>query len=140
MVAGGLKFPFNPRFFAYGSLPIYLMRAASEILSLFSKNIMPTDMKYLAICGRTISALLATLTIPLIYLISKRVFNKAVGIISALLLSGAVISIQNAHFVTVDTTLVFFIALIVYLSLLIFERHKMRDYILFGIVMGLALC
>ena len=139
MVAGGLKFPFNPRFFAYGSLPIYLMRAASEILSLFSKNIIPTEMRYLAICGRTISALLATLTIPLIYLISKRVFNKAVGILSAILLSGAVISIQNAHFVTVDTTLVFFIALIVYLSLLIFERHKMRDYILFGIVMGLAL-
>ncbi len=139
MVAGGLRFPFNPRFFAYGSLPIYLIRAASEILSLFSKNIIPTEMRYLAICGRTISALLATLTIPLIYLISKRVFNRVVGIVTALLFAGAVISVQNAHFATVDTTLVFFITLIVYLSLVIFERHKMRDYILFGITMGLAL-
>ena len=59
--------PLNPKFFAYGSFPIYLLRAVSALAPVNSYNVPGRVDTYVALglLGRTLSALfdLATLTL-----------------------------------------------------------------------------
>ena len=129
----------NPKFFAYGSLPIYLLKIAQMAVDamLARLNRPPADF---FIIGRTISALFGSLTLLLLYRFGKRFFSERVGILSAALLGVTVFHIQLSHFLTVDVMLTFFVACAVYYAARLTESpEKLRYSLLCGATIGFAL-
>lgn len=123
----------NPKFFAYGGLPIYLYRALGEGVVAVTQN--PrwlTDWGHIAVIGRSVSATLSTISIFLMYLVGCAYFSRATGLASAAFLSFSPWTIQQAHFDTTETMLVFFLLLLLY-----FARTK--KVVLLGLIWGLAL-
>ncbi|MBI2420677.1 MAG: glycosyltransferase family 39 protein, partial [Candidatus Levybacteria bacterium] len=131
----------NPEFFAYGSLPVYLYRAGGDFLVYITKD---TDWVYnwgdINLIGRYFSAIFSSLTIPFIYLLSKKIFNKEVALISTFLSAFCVGIIQTAHFSVTESILMFSVVLITLLSINIINKPlRKRNYIALGIVFGLSL-
>lgn len=87
-------------FFVYGTFPIFIIKALSQITHLNSYN-------SVTLVGRFTSALLDTSIILLVYLISHQVFkNKIAGIFSAFFYTLSTLPIQLSHFYAVDTFMV----------------------------------
>ena len=59
--------------------------------------------------ARLVSSFFASLCIPIVYLIARRLFDSKIAIISALLLPGCYLHFQIARWATTDMTLNFFI-------------------------------
>ncbi|GAK54839.1 glycosyl transferase family 39 [Candidatus Vecturithrix granuli] len=130
----------NPKFFAYGSLPIYLLKivhVASQTVAAWLGK--PPYINFFLV-GRVVSALFGSLTILLLYLLGKRGFSERVGGLSAAFLALTVLHIQLSHFLTVDVMLTFFVVTAFYFLISLPEgRHLLRDYLLSGVCIGLAL-
>lgn len=129
--------PLNPKFFAYGSFPIYLLKAAGAFTSIFSPSLATYD--GLNLVGRFISTLFDLGTIFLLYLLGKRLWKQSVGLLAALFYTLAVLPIQLSHFYAVDTPLTFFTILTLYLAVRFFDKPSMPKAILIGFIFGLAL-
>src|SRR3990167_9885086 len=138
-----VRFPdkLDPEFFAYGSFPIYIYRTAGEVLLKVTKD---TSWNYewgnINLVGRFFSALFSTLTIPLIYVLGRRLFNRYVGLFSAFFFSFCVGVIQTAHFAVTESILIFSVVSVTLLSLLILEHPtKKINYLLLGGLFGASL-
>ncbi|HPH94966.1 MAG TPA: phospholipid carrier-dependent glycosyltransferase [Anaerolineaceae bacterium] len=92
----------------WGQLPIILIRAAGELTG-------QTGYDEIRLLGRTLSAFFDSLTVLLVFLTGRRLYSNRVGLLAAALSALAVMQIQQAHFMTVDTFSVFFAALCLYL-------------------------
>ncbi len=122
----------NPKFFAYGSLPIYLLFLLGQILNLASYD-------RIAILGRVLSALADSGTVLLVFWLGKKLINRSVGIIGALFYTFSVLPIQLSHFYAVDTLLTFFITLTLILSICYYEKPSFKKAIILGLFLGAAL-
>lgn len=133
----------NPKFFAYGGLPIYLYRALGELVATITHN--PrwyTDWGAIAVVGRYVSATLSTTSILLIYLVGRSYFTRAAGLASAVGLAFSPWAIREAHFATTETVLVFFLLLLLLLSRRLSAAGSpdlIRATSAAGLVWGLAL-
>ncbi len=96
----------NPGWFPYGSLPLYLLKAAGYLAPPVFEN---PPLIELAQAGRVVSALLDTLTVVLVYLIGRRLFGRWEGLLAATMIGLAVLHIQQAHFFVSDLMLGTFI-------------------------------
>lgn len=137
MAVTGLHFPtqLNPHFFAYGSLPIYLIYILSVISSGFSAAV---SFSQAILVGRFISAILATALIPLIYLIGQKLWNKTTGLLAATLSVFCVGIIQFAHFATFEMWLTFFSLLLLWFCLRLREEpDSLRPILGIGLVFGI---
>ena len=128
--------PLNPRFFAYGSLPMYLLKGIATVADLFQDR--PLDLNGLAMLGRLLSSLADLVTILLVFLIGRRLFNAWVGLLGGTLFAFTVLSVQLAHFFTVDTLLTTIVTATLYFSLRLMQEGKLRDGLLAGVFVGLA--
>lgn len=100
----------NPDFFAYGSLPFYILRIVAHALS----PLIPALETYgkLFILGRPLNALFDTGTLLVIFILAKQLTRRSTyALFASLLYSILVFPIQNAHFYTVDTQLTFWLML-----------------------------
>ncbi len=130
----------NPKFFAYGGLPIYLYRALGEmVVGITDDPEWLMGWGHIAVIGRYVSATLSTISIFLIFLVGRSLFSPAVGLISALLLTFSPWAIREAHFATTETMLVFFILLLLYLSNKHILHNSKFKILLLGVTWGLAL-
>ena len=127
--------PLNPRWFPYGSLPMYAVKIVQGI----SLPIKEMNFNELLFVGRSLSALADVGTVIMVFLLGNQLYNRRVGILASLLLALSVLHIQLSHFYTVDTYLTFFIVTSVYFMARIMEKGKTRDSILAGVFIGLAL-
>ncbi|MDO8429567.1 MAG: glycosyltransferase family 39 protein [Candidatus Daviesbacteria bacterium] len=127
----------NPNFFAYGSLPIYLLKIAGGVGSLLN----PTLSEYdgITLLGRFLSVLFDVGSILLLYLLGKKVFSNSVGLLASLFYSVSVLPIQLAHFWAVDTPLTFFILLSLYRIVIFKEKPQFKNSALLGLTFGLAI-
>lgn len=127
----------NPKFFAYGSLPFYLLK----ITSLNLAHIFPpaSSYDYLSLIGRFISAMFDTLTVYIIYL-TCLLFPKGrkFALLASFLYATCVLPVQLSHFYAVDTLLTCFIYLSLYFSLKFYFDNKSRNIIFSGIFTGFA--
>ena len=72
-----------PGFHDYNGLSVYLLKSASLIAStLLQSPYWSATPEGVTLVGRFVSALLATASIPLIYTIAKRLWNKEIGMIN----------------------------------------------------------
>ncbi|MCA9382847.1 glycosyltransferase family 39 protein [Candidatus Dojkabacteria bacterium] len=127
---------YNPDFFAYGTLPIYLTRV-------FSGN----DFPQAILVGRTMSAFFSTLLIPLTYLITKKALiiidkkkknQSGLALFAAVLVAFAPGMIQFAHFATYEIFLTFEYMLAIFFAFRVAEKGRLRDYIFLGLALAFA--
>ena len=119
----------NPKFFAYGNFPLYLLKALSFGAGYAD---LPT-------IGRILSVLFDLGTIFLIFKVGKKVFSSQVALWASFFYSVCVLPIQLSHFYTVDVILNFFILLTLYRLILFYEKQSFRRAILVGVSFGAAL-
>lgn len=128
----------NPKFFAYGSFPLYFLKFISWLVSLAAGKQWATY-QYLPILGRIISSLFDLGTVILIFKIGKKLFNEKIAFLSALLYSTCVLPIQLSHFYAVDVILNFFIWLTLWRLILFYQEPVLISALLVGASFGLAL-
>lgn len=83
-------------FFVYGTLPIFIIRYVGEWTA-------QTSYDAITYLGRLLSAMAELGTILLVFLIGFKLYDKWVGLLAAAFYAFAVLPIQQAHFMTVDT-------------------------------------
>ncbi|OGL38851.1 MAG: hypothetical protein A2042_01775 [Candidatus Schekmanbacteria bacterium GWA2_38_11] len=138
----------NPHFFLYPSLYLYILyityglyylllkgldffSSLDDLFTLFVLN--PAPLHFIS---RGITALLGTLTIYLLYLLSKKLYSREIALISSLILSLTYLHARDSHFGTTDVPLTFLILLAYIFISDIFLSGK--NYILAGIISGFS--
>ena len=127
--------PWNPRWFPYGSLPIYILKFTGAF-SGFIPGLDPNDLR---VPGRAVSALADVVTVALVYALGAMIWSRKVGLLASALTAIAVIHVQLSHFFAVDTLM----ALLCFASVLFLVRvarsGRLSDSILAGLFLGLGL-
>jgi hypothetical protein len=122
----------NPHFFAYGSLPLYLikMTAAATGLDRAGGHI---------VVARGLSAFFGTLAVALTMVVGWTVWGRWAGLLSGTLLTLAVHHVQTAHFGTVDNMLTVLLLITVLGALRMVHGATWRSAAVTGLVIGAAL-
>ncbi len=144
--------PLNPGnkdfgFFVYGTLPVFMVRYAGQWTGQVGYDLN-------TLLGRSISAAMDTITILLTFLIATKLVNRWAGLIAAALYAYAVLPIQLAHFMTVDSFTNTFGAMTVLIAVIILKRGEISSsdkngkakkawldlwpYLAFGAALGMA--
>ncbi len=137
--------PLNPRFFAYGSFPMYLLALLGYCL-----HIPPTDpgsIVPLAYLGRVLSALFDSGTILLTGLLALRLADMtqsargwSCALLAATLVAFTPLQLQLSHFFAVDTLLLFFVMLTLLSCVYVVETKRVMLWsLIIGVGYGLAL-
>ena len=139
--------PLNPHFFAYGSLPLYLLATIGNLLSHISPTL--ANFANLTLTGRVLNALFDTGTILLtgclgLVLTSDRTPGRryawSVALLAAALVAFTPLQLQLSHFYTVDTMLLFFVTLTIFACVVLVDSDKpVRWSLIAGLGYGLAL-
>ena len=125
----------NPRWFPYGSLPLYLLKGVDLVSGLLSGD----GLGDLRATGRVLSALADTATVFMVWLLGSRLYGRREGLLASALAALAVLHIQLSHFFTVDTFLALFCVAAVYFMLRVAAEGRYRDSALAGVFVGAAL-
>ena len=141
--------PLNPHFFAYGSLPIYLVRLIALLVAAAA------DPDNLHLVGRPLAVLFDLGTIILTYCLARQLWptpraadaretrvgvdGGAIGLLSAALVSFAVLHVQLAHFYASEPLLAFLVMLALNLAVAAARRPTLARAAALGGVVGLAL-
>jgi len=147
-----LQFPnqMNPNFFAYGSLPIYIVYFSGIIYNYLLSAMVghwSLDIGHLgsvsfeqAIIGlRILSATLSVLLIPLFYLTGKKLKSEATGIVLAFFALTSIGFIQYSHFGTYEMFLTFFTALLFLLCLHYLSNPTKINLLYISIISGILI-
>ena len=127
--------PWNPGWFPYGSLPLYLLKG----VQLGAAPLGGLDLVEMRLAGRAVSALADSLTILAVYLLGLRLADRRVALLASLLTATAVLHIQLSHFAGVDTLLTFFVVLSILGALRAADHRTRGASVLAGAAVGLAL-
>ncbi len=132
-----IQSPWNPHFFAYGSLPLYLLKLTSMLFT----NLAPYLTTYdgINLLGRAISATFDLITIIFIYLLGKTLKGYKEGLMAAFFYSISVFPIQTSHFYAVDTLLTCFITITIYLLIKFYANPSLLKAILIGTSIAFAM-
>ncbi|MFB3881143.1 MAG: phospholipid carrier-dependent glycosyltransferase [Armatimonadota bacterium] len=128
----------NPHFFNYGTLYIYLVGIPAVVFHLVPDPVrFPQGLAPLYLAGRIVTALLGAATIPVLYLALRRE-SKGLAWGSALLLAICPLHVINSHYATVDVPATFFITLAFLFALRGAGQPTLKHAILAGLFVGLA--
>ncbi|MGH7858462.1 MAG: glycosyltransferase family 39 protein, partial [Candidatus Binatia bacterium] len=119
-------------FFVYGTFPLFFVRIAGEWLGL-------TDYGHVHLVGRVASALFDLGTVILTWRLGRLIAGPRVGVAAAALVTFSVVSIQQAHFFTVDSFAAFFAAATLLALLRAAESGRLVWHLVFGASFGLML-
>jgi len=128
----------NPHFFNYGTLYIYLVGVPAVLLGLVAKaDLFPAGLSALYLEGRLITALLGTATVPVLYFALRRE-SRWLAAISAALLALCPLHVVNSHYATVDVPATFFLAVAFLLALRGSDWPDLKAALALGAAVGLA--
>lgn len=129
----------NSGSFAYGTLPVFMVHTAAEVLAKITDNRVWQSSTAIPLVGRGVNVFADMLSILFIFLIGRRLFGETQGLLAAMLYAGAVLPIQLAHFWTVDTISHLFFIIALYYAVIISQTNRTWAYLLFGVAMGAAI-
>ncbi len=154
--------PLNPHFFAYGSLPIYLLKLVYTLLAPLWPTLRGGD--HLHLVARPLVALADLGTVYLTYRLALKVWRtreaeeppapqeaahqpvatglpreRAVALLAAAFVSLAILHVQLAHFYTADPLLTLAVMLTLNLAADVAQGGDRRYQLGLGIALGLAL-
>ncbi len=127
--------PWNPGWFPYGSLPLYLLKGVQLGAAPFGG----LDLVEMRLAGRAVSALADSLTVLAVYLLGLRLADRRVALLASLLAATAVLHIQLSHFAGVDTLLTLFVVLSILAAVRASEHRTWAASAMAGAAVGLAL-
>jgi predicted membrane-bound dolichyl-phosphate-mannose-protein mannosyltransferase len=132
----------SAKFFMYSPGPSYLLNLVVRVYQLFAHPLnltIPRDEITYMVLGRAISATLGTATIPLVYVVAKRVSGRLAGVLAAFLLACAVIHLRDSHFFALDVSMAFCTVLAWCFLTRTVERGTTSATIASGLGLGLGL-
>ncbi|HEX8835195.1 MAG TPA: phospholipid carrier-dependent glycosyltransferase, partial [Abditibacteriaceae bacterium] len=154
IAVAGLDFfggDFNPDFYNYPSLAIYLayfMHGIGALFGVFGATQTPFGLlSDLVMSGRLVTAFLGAATAPLVFLVAREVViahsghQNRVAALAGILMALSPGHLQHSHFATVDVPATFFITLCLWLSVRTMNnaaRQRTRLLILAALAAGLA--
>ncbi len=142
------------RLFPYGHFPLYLgvltaemlsdLAGAARLLPLPDRNIAlmeqaNTTCEGTAFAGRLLMALLDTVTIILLFLVGRRLYGAAGGLLAAALYAYTAQAVQLSHFFAIDPAGTTFVVLAVYGGVLMVQDRSWRGVLYAGVGGGLAI-
>ncbi|HAL46128.1 MAG TPA: hypothetical protein DCP37_00055, partial [Dehalococcoidia bacterium] len=127
--------PWNPRWFPYGSFPLYFLKGVQLIYGLLPVS----DLNDLRIAGRLVSALADVATVAMVFVIGKTLYTRRIGLWASALVTLAVIHIQLSHFFAVDTFLALLTVLTMYFLVRVAREGRVGDSVFAGLFLGLGL-
>ncbi len=127
--------PLNPHWFPLGSILIYMMVFFRSAIELFT-DIGGLEMRYV---GRTLSALADVGSVLMVFVLGRRLYGRKVGLLAAGLTGLAVIHVQHSHFYRPETFTVLLTLATIWATLRMVEKRRLRDSVLLGLMLGLAL-
>ena len=127
--------PLNPRWFPYGSLPLYLLETVQSVAG----NWTDLDLFELRLPGRALSALADTGTVVMLMSLGAVLYGRRIGLLAAGLLAVTVLHIQLSHFFTVDSFLALFVVASLFFMARVAKHGGWRNSALAGLFLGLAL-
>ncbi len=151
-------------FFVYGTAPIFIVRYTAEALNVTRATLAVAESGWQAdlyqrlfgpeadtliarfgtgyngvhLVGRWLSALFDLMTVWLLFFVARRLYDDRVGLLSSAFYAFAVSPIQQAHFWTVDSFATTFVVAALYFAARTLDEHRWRNYVLFGIFLGLS--
>ncbi|MPZ14269.1 MAG: hypothetical protein GEU73_07565 [Chloroflexi bacterium] len=155
--AGSPLNPYNRDFgsYVYGTFPLFVVRWVAEAVQATATGLPAapagpvadlvdhlrqlTTYGEIHLLGRMVSAMADLLTILLIFLIGRRLYGNAVGLLAVLLAAFTVLQIQAAHFFTVEPPLTLLATLAFYLAVRVATSGSLVHWALLGVVTGLAI-
>ncbi len=145
---------YNPHFFKYGSLMIYLNLLIDQLYRIYLTGDLASvaNIRIEADTGwhwtishpsfyfwnRFLTATMGTATVFITYLISRSICNRWTGIISAFFLSILPIHIVHSGFVTMDAPVALFVSFVALFSILFIAEKEIIYFILSLICVGFA--
>lgn len=154
MVGGALRMgasrSLQPSTFIYPALLMYLF--AAEYLGLLVVGLLTrlfssmaqfqqfafTDPTLFYLLPRLAVALVGTTTIPLAYLLGKRLYGRWAGVVAAALIAASVMHVQMSHQARHWVPVSFLTLTILWVSMDLAEKGRRRDYWLSGLLVGLT--
>ena len=127
--------PLNPHWFPLGSILIYVLVFFRSVVELFT-DIGGLEMRYV---GRTLSALADVGSVLMVFVLGRRLYGRNVGLLAAGLTGLAVIHVQHSHFYRPETFTVLLTLAVIWATLRMVEKRRLRDSALLGLMLGLAL-
>ena len=127
--------PLNPHWFPLGSILIYALVFLRSVVELFT-DVGGFDMRY---AGRTLSALADVGSVLMVFVLGRRLYGRNVGLLAAGLAALAVIHVQHSHFYRPETFTVLLTLASIWATLRMVEKRRLRDSVLLGLIVGLAL-
>jgi hypothetical protein len=100
----------SAKFFMYSPGPSHVLNLLVRIYEALVHPLnlaVPRDEVTYMVLGRAISAALGTATIPLTYLVARRVSGRLAGVLAAFLLACTVIHLRDSHFFALDVSMTF---------------------------------
>ncbi len=125
----------NPRWFPYGSFPLYLLEIVVGLAEL-APGVAIDDLRPPA---RVISALADVAAVAAVYLLGASMWSRRIGVVAAGAAALAVIHIQVSHFFAVDTLLALLAVAAIFFLVRVARQGKPADSALAGLCIGLAL-
>src|SRR5690606_4058148 len=122
----------NTPSFVYGTLPVFLTRAAAELLD---RN----NYDDLVLLGRQLTAVASAATVLVVFFAGRRLYGPVAGLLAAVLMAAAPLAIQHARFYVVDTYLPCFMAAAFYVAVRAVQEGRTADLVLSGLMMGLGM-
>ena len=128
----------NPRnvghtFFVYGDFPIILVKW-------ISLRVDQAGYDEVHLVGRTVATLVDLATVLMVFLLGRSLYrSERVGLLGALLYASSALAIQQAHFFVVDNFSTFFATAALFFMVRVVRGGELRDYLLAGGAIGLAL-
>ncbi len=145
------KGDFNPRWFMYPTLQMYLtfalygtyfiillilglVRTAGDFANFYYLN--PGSFYLIA---RLLSSFAGAATVISLYYLGKRAYSQRTGLLASLFLAFAFLHVRDSHFARLDTLMTFFLVLAFIYVLRLSISGEIKDYLLAGMFAGLSI-
>src|SRR5262249_6917093 len=117
----------------WGAQQLHLVTGEWEELGVFDGNPIP-----FFLLGWTLSTVFGAATLGICYLLGRRLFSPAHGLLAAALLACTFLHVRDSALATVDVPMTFFVVLSLLGAANVLRRGRTRDYLLAGVAAGLA--
>lgn len=134
---------FNPHFFNYGSLYLYLVSfvallADSSAVGNVSAEGLTQLLHDWTVAARNLNVICALLTIVVVFLIARELLGRRLGLLAAFTLAVLPLHVLHSDYATVDVPQTLFVAACLLFAVRIAKQPRTADYLWAGLFAGLA--
>ncbi len=128
----------DPNYFLHPSLLLYLTALLTKI-SYSLGLVTQLDTVSANFCGRMVSAIAGTLSVPLVFLVTRELLkNSKIAVVSSAIFAVCPLAITCSRYLKEDSLLLFFVLLTAYLAFLACNKDSLKLLLLSGLAAGFA--